>query len=106
MASPESAENSARFERLQILAALKSGQAEAKGFNDAYFMDHESILEDEEVMKTVAKTYPHIIGYLSQLNKEEGFVRRWFSLIENPEERKRVYQQARQNNLRISIEGL
>lgn len=106
MKSPEASRNDQRLLNLQVLAALKSGQAEAKGFDYAYFMDHEPMLEDEEVMNTVAEIYPYVIGHLRVLNKDPDFVRRWFSNIKNPEERKKVYRNARGNNLTISLEGL
>ena len=93
-------------ERRRILAALKSGQSENKGFTDVYFMDNEQLLKDDEIMKVVAETHPFIIGHLNLLNKDQGFVKRWFSYIQDDAKRKEVYQDARRNNLKIALEDL
>ncbi len=106
MKSFETADTRENPENLKILAALKSGQAEAKGFTDTYFMDNESVLEDAEIMNLVAKIHPHIIGYLTKLNQDQDFVRRWFACIDDPAKRKEIYKNAINNNLRVSVEGL
>jgi hypothetical protein len=92
--------------KLKIISALKSGRAEKDGYSDVYFMDNQQLLLDNEVMEAVVGVYPYCIGHLTELNKDEDFVRRWFDCIKDSELKKKVYVYARQNSLRITLEEL
>lgn len=87
---------------LRVKAALKSGQAEKKGYDWAYFADNEHLLEDAEIMAIVAKQYPHVLGHLQRLNRDKNFVIHWLGQVD-PNEVVNVYHNARKNALRISL---
>ncbi len=89
-------------DNLKVKAALKSNQAIEKGYNDAFFMDREDLLEDPEIMKIVAKQYPYVLGHLSRLNKDKNFVLQWLTHV-GPDKAVDVYKNARQNALRVSL---
>ncbi len=69
-------------------------------------MDNESVLRDTEIMSIVAKSHPHVIGHIKELNRDQDFVRHWFACIDDPAKRKEVYRNAISNNLKIAVEGL
>jgi hypothetical protein len=91
-----------RMEILTVKVALKSEQAEGKGFDDAYFMDNEHLLEDDEIATMVAKKYPYVLTQLREKNKDKQFVLKWLKDV-GPDKALDVYYKAKQNTLELVL---
>jgi hypothetical protein len=90
-------------EVLMVKAALKSGQAEEKGFRGEYFIDHEYLLEDDEIMVMVANQWPYTLGHLDKKNRDKDFVIKWLMSVNNKDNVEDIYRDAQKNALRIIL---